>query len=187
MPAYVHPSSILSLPQTVLPQEEPDPRVSVTADTAVYLGKLHEYISEAITSLRQSQIKALDTDFRPLAEQLDELNNLAVGWDGYDAPKPSPEAIDEARFVLVKMQQELVKPFWVSASADGGVAFSFVASGDRRAQIEILNNGERFAHLYDLSGNSHTEEWDEDAEGKPFRELLEPILNYIQPNQDATT
>jgi hypothetical protein len=118
-----------------------------------------------------SQIGALDIDFEPIHKQLDGLGNLEWGWDGYDAPKPSPEAIDAARSILEKMQGELVKPVWISASADGGVAFTFAAGGIRRAQVEVLNNGERFAHLYDLNGNSHTEDWAEALEGKSIIEL----------------
>ncbi|MGA8089463.1 MAG: hypothetical protein WCA10_19475 [Terracidiphilus sp.] len=180
MAALAHPISTLHLPQTALPQQEPDPRVSNTADEAEYLERLHTHVYEMIKSLRLSQIKALDSDFAPFAKQLDGLCNLAEGWDGYDAPKPSPQAIKVARTILERMQEELVKPYWISASADGGVAFSFMAPGDRRAQIEVLNNGEKFAHLYDLNGDSHTEDWTENLEQKPFRELLEPILNYIQ-------
>jgi len=170
----------LSLPQTALPQQEEDPRISDTADTADYLARLHSYIFQSIELLKCSQIRALDSDFAPLNEQLDKLTTFHVGWDGYDAPAPSLQTIKVARNILQRMQEELVRPYWVTASADGGVAFSFVSSGDRRAQVEVLNNGERFAHLYDLSGNSHTEEWAGDLENQPFRVLLEPVLHYMQ-------
>jgi hypothetical protein len=180
MAALASLNPILNMPQTVLPQRETDPRISDTSDTAEYLRRLNDYIFESIGSLRIGQIKALDSDFAPLDQQLDRLTGLAEGWDGYDAPVPSGRAIAEAREILRQMQQELVTPQWIGASADGGVAFSFAASNDRRAQIEILNNGEKFAHLYDLKGNSHTEEWTENLHGQIFRNLLEPILHYIK-------
>lgn len=179
MAALAHPISNLILPQTVLPQEESDPRVSDTADTAEYLERLHKYVFDSILSLRQSQVIALDSDFASLEEQLDKLTTISEGWDGYDAPKPSLQAIDEAREVLRRMQDALVKPYWISAAADGGVAFTFVASNDRRAQIEILNTGEKFTHLYDLKGNSHTEDWVGNIEDQSFSKLLDPILHYI--------
>jgi hypothetical protein len=181
MAALTQPNLELRLPQTVLSLEDPDPRISNTSDTARYLERLHEYVLESIKSLRQSQIMALDIDFAPLAKQLDDLGDLPEGWDGYDAPRPSAEAIREAHAVLRRMQEELVRPGWISASADGGVAFSFTAPNDRRAQIEVLNNGTKFAHLYDLSGNSHTEDWIGDLDERPFKLLLEPILHYIRP------
>jgi len=181
MAALAYPISALQLPQTVLPQYEPDPRVSDTADTAEYLERLHTYVYDVLTSLRRSQIHALNSEFASFAKQLDGLSSLTEGWDGYNAPRPSPQAIEEAQTILQGMQEELVKPYWVSASADGGVAFSFASPGNRRAQIEVLNSGEKFAHLYDLNGNSHTEDWTENIEGKTFRELLEPILQHVQP------
>lgn len=180
MAALAHPSSILNLPQTVLPQEERDPRISETAGTAEFLSRLHTYIFQSIGSLRISQIRALDSDFAPLDQELDRLTELSEGWDGYDAPVPSCQAVEEAREILRLMQQELIRPQWISASAEGGVAFSFAASGDRRAQIEILNDSEKFAHLYDLHGNSYTEEWKGNLEDQPFAKLLEPIRNYLQ-------
>jgi hypothetical protein len=154
--------------------------VSYKADEAQYLGRLNAFVYRMTDSIRFSQIKALDSDFATFAKQLEGLNSLAEGWDGYNAPKPSRQAIEEAQAILEGLQQELVKPYWISASADGGVAFSFASPGNQRAQIEILNNGERFAHLYDLDGNSHIEDWTENPEGKTLRALLEPILEHVR-------
>ena len=181
MAALAYPFSTLRMPQTVLPKDEPDPRVSDTADIAEYLERLNTYVYDMTSSIRVSQIKALDSEFATFAKQLDGLSNLAEGWDGYNAPKPSRQAIDEAKAILQGMQEELVKPYWISASADGGVAFLFASPGNKRAQIEILNNGEMFSHLYDLDGNSRTEDWTENPEGKTLRGLLEPILQHVRP------
>ena len=181
MAALAHPNPTLNLPQTALFHNETDPRVSDRNDTATYLKQLHGYVFESIQSLRLSQIRALDSAFATFDLQLDGLGQLAEGWDGYDAPVPSAEAIRSGREILRRLQEELLVPNWVSASADGGVAFSFAAPGNRRAQIEVLNNGEKFAHLYDLTGNSHTEDWAGTAQNKPFKELLEPVLHYIYP------
>lgn len=180
MAALAYPFSTLRMPQTVLPKDEPDPRVSDTADIAEYLERLNSYVYDMTRSIRVSQIKALDSEFAIFAKQLEGLSNLEEGWDGYNAPKPSRQAIDEAQVILEGMQQELVRPYWISASADGGVAFSFASPGSQRAQIEILNNGEKFAHLYDLDGNSYTEDWTENPEGKTLRGLLEPILQHVE-------
>ena len=180
MATLAQPYSTLSLPRTALPENEFDLRVSDTADTANYLATLHAYIAFSVLALRRSQIKALDTDFAPLKRQLQELPQLQVGWDGYDAPPPTLQAIDRAQDILQKMQDELVRPQWVSASAEGGVAFLFTAPNKRRAQIEVLNNGDKFVHLYDLDGYSHTEEWQNDLKDQPFGKLVEPILHYLR-------
>jgi hypothetical protein len=134
----------------------------------------------SIQELLCSQAKALDVDFAPLEKQLEGLNTLQVGWDGYDAPTPSSQAIHDAQDVLRGMHKKLIRPQWISAAADGGVAFSFAAPDKRRAQIEVLNNGEKFVHLYDLDGNSHTEEWQGDLKDQSFNILLEPIIHYLQ-------
>lgn len=181
MAALAYPASTLRMPQTVLPMYEPDPRVSDTADTAEYLGRLNTYVYDMIKSIRVSQIKSLDSEFATLSAQIENLGNLVEGWDGYNAPKPSRQAIAEAQAILEGMQQELVKPYWISPSADGGVAFSFASPGNKRAQIEILNNGERFVHLYDLDGYSRTVDWPENPEGRILRLLLEPILQHVRP------
>jgi hypothetical protein len=178
MAALVLPNPRLSIPETVFPSIERG--LPETANDAEYLEVLHEHLFENLASLLVGQIKALDSDFAPLERQLDQLSGLTQGWDGYNAPVPSPQAINESRQILQRMQEQLVTPQWVSASADGGVAFSFRAAGDRRAEIEILNSGEKFTHLYDLNGASHTEEWEGDLEAQRFGTLWQPILGYLQ-------
>jgi hypothetical protein len=157
--------------------EERDPRLS---DISGYLDRLHEYIAQSLGHLRDSQIKALDSNFAPLDQRLDRLAGLDVGWDGYGAPAPTLHAVREAREVLRQLQEELITPQRLSASAEGGIAFSFKASGDRRAQIEILNSGEKFVHLYDLLGNSYTHDWSDLYGNEPFSNLLKPLLSYMQ-------
>jgi hypothetical protein len=126
-------------------------------------------------------MKALDIDFIRLDQEIVELADLNEGWDGYTAPAPSMVALNEARYVLRELHDEVLLPQAIGASGEGGVAFTFRANKDRRAQIEILNNGERFAHLYDLSGNSYTHEWPEGYKEIPFENLLEPVVTFMQP------
>ena len=171
---------VLTLPQRALPIQEEDPRRSVPTEYSEYLSQLDSYVQCSLEELRKGQIKALDDEFATLDVQLDRLTALNEGWDGYDAPVPSPQAVNESRQILRQLQGELIKPQRISASAEGGIAFSFKASGERRAQIEVLNNGERFAHLYDLRGNSYTHEWPENYQSHPVSSLMEPILNYMQ-------
>lgn len=174
MAALANPFSRLSFPQTALAEQESDPRGRREA------AEYHHKIFEITTWLWKSQVDALNVEFAPLEKQLDSLSQLQEGWDGYDAPKPSESAVSEAREMLEKMQEALVKPFRVSAAADGGIAFSFISTSDKRAQVEVLNSGEKFAHLYDLSGNSRTEDWPRNLDQARFNELLEPILTYVR-------
>jgi hypothetical protein len=172
-----NPRPTFNMPQSVLPLREADPR---TSEQSLYVEVLNKYIWDSLAKLREGQVKALNSRFAPLDLQLDSLVNLNHGWDGYDAPPPTRQTLSVAREILGKLQGILVMPQRISPSADGGVAFSFKASGNRRAQIEVLNNGEKFAHLYDLTGNSYTLDWPKNIEREPFETLLEPILNYMQ-------
>lgn len=165
---------------TGLPQGEADPRIAGAANTAGYVKVWNEFVTSSLNFLRSGQIEALQVDFTPLLKQLDQLKGLAAGWDGYDAPTPSADALGAARTLLHQMQNELLRPQRISPSAEGGVAFTFAATNDRRAQIELLNSGEKFAHLYDLNGNSHTEDWNENLEAESMKHLLEPIRTYLQ-------
>jgi hypothetical protein len=178
MAALAHPMPRLRVPETVLPSIERG--MPETANDAAYLEGLHQHMFESMASVVVGQIKALDSDFAPLEERLDQLLQLNEGWDGYNAPVPSLQAVEDSRRVLQRMQEQLVTPQWVGASADGGVAFSFRSAGDRRAEIEILNNGEKFSHLYNLNGESRTEEWAGNLEEQRFDKLLQPILDYLQ-------
>jgi len=57
------------------------------------------------------------------------------------AENPSPKALTLAKFVFEQLQKDELSPSKTVASAEGGVAFCFVA-GDKYADIECLNSGE---------------------------------------------
>ncbi len=167
----------LPIPESALSIAVPDPR---TNEFSEFLDRLHGYTSESLRHLRESQRIALNTDFADLEKQLDALAGLKSGWDGYDADVPSTVVIGEARKVLRSLQNQLATPDKVGPSAEGGVAITFRSPGDRRVQIEILNNGERFAHLYDLHGNSNTNDWPEIDIDVNFESLLIPVRAYLE-------
>lgn len=171
------PNIELHIPQSAMSIADPDPR---TSEVSLFLDRLHDYTSESLRHLRNSQRTALNLDFAGLERQLDSLASLNAGWDGYDADAPSASVINEARKVLRSLQNELARPDKVGPSAEGGVAITFRSSGGRRVQIEILNNGERFAHLYDLQGNSNTHEWLEEEIDDNFEGLLGPVRAYLE-------
>lgn len=170
------PPPSLNAAQTVILSQESDPRQSEISE---YLDTWREYSLTSLRSLRSGQVRALDIDFAPVGNQLDLLVNLHDGWDGYSAPRPLESTIKEARNVLVKLQEELLRPNRVGASAEGGIAISFYAPGDRRAQLELLNNGEKFIHLYDLNGNSSTHEWPANYSAEQFGSLVDPLVDYL--------
>jgi len=164
-------------PQQIEFVREVGPRMSEDAEI---FHSIRRFSEDSFRQLQYGQIRALNSKFMSLGNELDTLREFEDGWDGYAAPAPSEYSLTVARTILGRLQESLVVPMRISACGDGGVAFSFSASGDRRAQIEVLNNGEKFAHLYDLSGNSYTYDWPQDIEQEPFGKLIEPIQNYIQ-------
>lgn len=177
MVALAHPNPFFASLGPARIALERDPRM---LEEAAYLDRFNEHVLENLRYLRDAQIRALDIDFAGLDFQLDRLSALSVGWDGYDAPKPAEAVLGNARRILKLLQSELMMPRQITASAEGGVAFSFGSAGDRRAQIEILNNGEQFAHLYDLRGNSSTIESPQDDSPKAVKGLLGPIIEYLR-------
>jgi hypothetical protein len=104
--------------------------------------------------------------FCSLSERLDTLRGLAPNWNSYGSPPPSEVAIDNAKLALRWLQEKELEPENVHASADGGVAFSFVSETISRAAIECLNNGETYVLLYDLRGNSETLDWSQGNKGE---------------------
>ena len=66
---------------------------------------------------------------------IDAMTRLEPGWDGWDAPPPSAEAIRLARQVLALADGE--KLLRVQASVIGGIGFTF-----RTGYLEVHNDGE---------------------------------------------
>ena len=171
------PNQDLSIPQTAVSLSEKDPRSTAISE---FLDSLRSYTMDSLLQLRIGQMKALDIDFARLEKDLEHLETVGKGWDGYDADKPSQESIDGARSILRSLQEVLITPQKITPSAEGGVAFSFKAPKSKRAQIEILNNGERFAHLYDLNGSSQTLEWSKKDIEENFQAMFKPVRVFAE-------
>jgi hypothetical protein len=108
-------------------------------------------------------LAATASPFYSLFECMDTFTNLPANWNSYGSAAPSNVAINQARYLLEWLQTTNIAPESVHASADGGIAFSFVSDTISRAEIESLNTGESYVLLYDLNGNSDTQEWPNDA------------------------
>ena len=167
----------LSIPQTAVWLSEKDPR---STEISEFLDSLRSYTQDSLFRLRIGQVKALDFDFARLEKDLECLGMVSKGWDGYDADKPSKDSIEGTRGLLRSLQRSLITPEKITPSAEGGVALSFKAPRNKRAQIEVLNNGERFAHLYDLDGNSQTFEWSKEDIEKNFEFVLKPVREFAE-------
>ncbi len=95
-----------------------------------------------------------------LMMQLDALRGLRPGWDSYDAPVPSPQAIESASDFLgsVLASESAPAPVRVCASVEGGVGIVF-QRGSRYADVEFLNDGSIVGGALNGSGPVDVTEW----------------------------
>src|SRR5215475_9242326 len=108
------PSLELNIPQSAVSLSEKDPRATTTSE---FLDSLRGYTLENLSELRVAQIRALGTEFARLERDLERLERLPNGWDGYDADGPSRTSIDGAKELLRAFQQALITPQRIGASA----------------------------------------------------------------------
>lgn len=104
--------------------------------------------------------------FSNLYGELSAAQDLSDDWNSYGSPAPSAESIMFAHRVLDALRAAQIVPRKVLASAEGGVALVFTSTGDNRAMIEGLNDGDLSLLLYDRSGNSKTIEWNWNSESQ---------------------
>ncbi len=72
---------------------------------------------------------------------------LRRDWDTYGAEPPSERARSQAMWILDQLEGSSLPPNRLMASAEGGIAMSFV-EGNNRAEIEVYNDGEIVAAVY---------------------------------------
>jgi hypothetical protein len=89
--------------------------------------------------------------FAEARRRLRATASLTRGWNTYDAESPNDLSRQLADRVLDQLEENLLPPARVTASAEGGVAISFVKD-NRRAVIEIYNTGELAAAVYTNEG-----------------------------------
>lgn len=76
------------------------------------------------------------------SEALDALTTLTDGWDGENAPAPSPAAIEAARPLLLDLSARGVTTVEVDADVMGGVAVTlYGASAGNSAWFAFSNDG----------------------------------------------
>jgi hypothetical protein len=118
-----------------------------------------------------SEFFATEERLGPVRSALRDLDNIKDDWNSYDAPAPSLRSINMGWRVLASLREASLIPERVLPSAEGGVAFIFISTGENRAVIETLNSGEDFVLLYDRRGNSKTMEWKGDITETLLRSL----------------
>lgn len=78
--------------------------------------------------------------FRTFQDKLYAMAELEDGWDSYDAPAPSQNAIAAASEFLNFLPSSKRVPIHVGATVSGGVGFTLV-NGAREVAIQFKNHG----------------------------------------------
>src|SRR5262249_11493105 len=107
---------------------------------------------------------------------LDQMQQLAVGWNGYSAPVPSRVALLTARSFLSTLLNEKYEPSRVAPSAVGGVGITHKRNG-RRVYGEVFNSGDGYA-LFSANASAPQSERIK-PEPDRFRELIRRIREYL--------
>lgn len=106
-----------------------------------------EMLRSTLSSRYIRRIRELES----LLERTKALSELEQNWDSYGAMPPNNKAVGAALRFLHLVPGEDILPAQPLPSAEGGVAFRFVAD-DKRALVEFLNSGTIEVMLYDKSG-----------------------------------
>ena len=72
---------------------------------------------------------------------------MAPNWDSYGAEPPNVQSSESAGRILSLLQQQLMSPTSLVASAEGGVGIIF-SDAEKYADIECLNSGEILMAMY---------------------------------------
>jgi hypothetical protein len=117
-----------------------------------------------------------ERQFTQLKESTRKAKAFGRGWDGYDAPAPNDESVTRTLEVLSKVRDSNLSPYSVLPSADGGVGISFRGNGNKRAVLELLNDGNA---SYMLFGKGHPIESSGFNSRGDLQEILQRIEEYL--------
>jgi hypothetical protein len=119
------------------------------------------------------------------AEVVDGLKDAAVRL-GYEQI-PTDSVLEDAKSILITLRACRVRPERIVPSADGGMAFTFDTSGDRRAFIEVLNEGEISAVLYSTTGDSRMIPIVSSKDASGLRSAIEALKAHFEVGPLAAT
>jgi hypothetical protein len=156
------------------------PSIADTLERTYTPGSEH-FVARQLEQIYRSRSTSLYHQQRIRADEcfshLNDLPQTRVDWNTYKSPAPSPKTIEVARRVTHWFLGQGLVPDRVRPSAEGGVALAFIGVGSNRAIAELLNNGEQFILLYDLSGANETIEW---AEALPSSSDFLRLSNHLR-------
>jgi hypothetical protein len=114
--------------------------------------------------------------FNQLTEETHKAKAFEKGWDGYNASAPNDESVIRTLYVLSKVRESKLTPYSVLPSADGGIGISFRGNDNKRAVLELLNDGTSSYVFYGKGCPTESSEFDSNTELPRIVQLLEEYL-----------
>lgn len=115
--------------------------------------------------------------FEDLARSAFHAMACEAGWDGYYAPAPNEMSVTLTVGILGNLKNSELNPFSVLQSADGGIGISFRGRENRRAVLEILNDGSASYMLYGKGGPMQSGDFDATGDLTPIFQKLSEYLS----------
>jgi hypothetical protein len=109
-------------------------------------------------SVSDSAFLHIEVNFARLEEDLQGLPTMHASIAEEGEERPSDGSIEASLLLLEELRIARVGVESVIPAADGGVAIVLAPSGDARAYLQILNNGERSLVMYNVAGDVYVED-----------------------------
>jgi hypothetical protein len=109
-------------------------------------------------SVSDSTFLHIEVNFARLEEELQRLTTLHASIAEEGEERPSDASIEASLLLLKELRIARVAVESVVPAADGGVAIVLAPSGDARAYLQVLNDGERSLVMYNVAGDVYVED-----------------------------
>lgn len=110
--------------------------------------------------------------------RLEEMRDLEPGWNGYNAPVPSPLAIEYAAQFLRALHCVDYRPVRIGPSVMGGVGITFLSDW-LEVFVEIYNNGDIYAMFSDDRDVEKDPQVIPYSDSNGFTDLLHEIGEFL--------
>lgn len=117
-----------------------------------------------------------ESKFHAIGSELDVMQSLATGWDGYEAEPPTRLAIEISRRFLEVLYSQALTPARIAASAAGGVGITF-RDASSCFYVEVYNFGAVYAMSW--RGADDPIIWPVRADEFGLSKLVGEIRDYI--------
>lgn len=146
---------------------------------------LGEPNGEDVIAWQEDISKGSESASRPWSDweaELNRMESLKQGWNGYEAPAPTTAAIGAARHYLRTVCREGFEPNRVEPSVMGGVGITH-RHGNRKVYLEFYNDGTVHSLFSDRSGKMKT--MPVPATGDAFQRLTATAKDYLDGRDSA--